>query len=458
MRFDPQRAEMRFGCGLAPGIAPPGSASAMITRLRGPDEAAARFAIPGFAEFLPDLRALQNARRQMRKATTDGARAEAIDRYKDLRRAMRAQSATWTGHYFLRRALTRDGLRERLTAFWADHFTARGMGKLWPFGQLPYVEEAIRPHVAGRFSDMLRAVVTQPLMLIYLDQHSSVGPNSRAAKKGRGLNENLAREMLELHTLGARGPFDQRDVQELAKLLTGLSYNLRRGFVYRPGLAEPGAEEVLGIRYGGPHGRLDDILAALDDLALHPATADHIAGKLATHFVSDTPGAALRGALAETYRATGGDLGAVTKALLDHPDAWSNTARNVKQPVDFVGSTLRALDLVPRHLPLGNLRKTQQILLTPLALMGQPFGAPPGPDGWPEADPDWITPQRLAARLQWAMSAPFQLRRTLPRPETFLVHALGDTAPEPVRFAARAAESRAEGIGIILASPAFQRF
>jgi len=456
--FDPRLAEIRFGCGLSPRLAPPGSAAEMLARLTGPDDAAAAYPIARFSTIQPQLHALQRARRARRKAKTDAARRAAEDHYKDLRRTLRTDAARWTGHTFLRRALTRDALRERLTAFWADHFTARGVGQIWSFAHLPYIEEAIRPHVAGRFADMLRAAVAQPLMLSYLDQYRSFGPNSPAARGKRGLNENLAREMLELHTLGANGPYTQADVRQMAELLTGLTFDMKSGFAFRPDMAEPGAETVLGIHYGGADARLADIHAALDDLAAHPATAAHVARKLAVHFVSDNPPPSLIRALTLRYTETAGDLAAVTDALLTHPDAWSTELRNVKQPVDFVGSALRALDLVPRHLPLSNLRRMQNLLLTPMALMGQPMGAPPGPDGWPEDDPDWITPQRLAARLQWVMSAPFQLRRALPRPEAFLIAALGDSAPEPVKFAARAAESRAEGIGIILASPAFQRF
>lgn len=456
--FDPERAEKRFGCGLAPGIAGPSSAAAMMERLRAPDEAGAAFPIQTFSQALPRLRDLQLARQARRTATTDAARDKALETYRTLRSTLRQDAARWGGHVLLRRALTRDGLRERLTAFWADHFTARGDGQLWGLMQLPYVEEAVRPHVTGRFEDMLRAVMTQPLMLTYLDQHRSAGPNSPVGQtRGRGLNENLAREMLELHTLGADGPYSQTDVTELAKLLTGLTFNMERGFEFRPRLSEPGAETVLCISYGGETARLDDIFAALDALATHPATAAHIARKLAVHFVSDTPDAGLVDALRDVFTATGGDLASLTETLLTHPAAWQPETRNVKRPVDFIGSALRALDLVPRHIPLSTPRKMDALFAAPLTLMGQPPGQPTGPNGFAEDDFDWITPQRLAARISWAMTAPFQIRRALPRPEEFARAALGQDIPAPVRSAARGAETRAEGIGLILASPAFQR-
>ncbi|MFX0544069.1 DUF1800 domain-containing protein [Roseovarius sp. S1116L3] len=459
MPFDPETADIRFGCGLGPGLAPPSSVSEMMDRLRGPDRAKADFPIPETSAYMDWMRQVRAARKARRKAKGDDAHREAKRAYRKMRRRSRADAAGWTGQMLLRRARTEDGLRERLTAFWADHFTARGVGFVWPQAHLPYVETAIRPHVAGRFGDMLRAVSQEPLMLTYLDQAVSVGPNSAVApEKGRGgLNENLAREMLELHTLGGGGPYDQGDVAALARLLTGLSFKLRDGFAYRPDLAEPGPHVLLGQSFGGGAPEAVHLHAALDMLATHPATARHLARKMAVHFVADAPDAAMVDEMATAFLETGGDLAAMTLAMLEHPAAWAAPRQNVKSPVDFIGSALRALDLVPAHIPTGDAKLMNRLFLTPLQLMGQPYGAPPGPDGWPEADADWITPQRLAARLNWAMSVPFRLRRTLPDPQEFARAALGSKLPSAVKDAAARAETRAEGIGLVLASPAFQR-
>ncbi|WP_281967562.1 DUF1800 domain-containing protein [Roseovarius nanhaiticus] len=459
MPFDPDQAEIRFGCGLAPGIDPPASIDAMMARLAGPDEVAHAFPIPDTAAYLERMVHVQAARKARRKVEGQEAKDEARKVYRRMIRATRAEAAGWTGQMLRRRALTGDGLRERLTAFWADHFTARGAGFVWPEAHLPYVETAIRPHVAKRFVDMLRAVSQEPLMLVYLDQSKSVGPNSaRALKKGRGgLNENFARELLELHTLGAGGPYDQADVAALARLLTGLSYKLGRGYSYRAALAEPGPHVLLGQPLGGPDPEEAHVHAALDLLAHHPATAQHLARKMAVHFISDQPDPALVEAMRSAFLTTDGDLAAMTRAMLEHPAAWIPERGNVKPPVDFVGSALRALGLVAAHIPAENAKEMNQLFLAPLELMGQPQPRPPGPDGWPEADADWITPQRFAARLGWAMTVPFQLRRTLPDPGDFARHALGPALPEPVARAARRAETRAEGIGLVLASPAFQR-
>lgn len=460
MSFDPERAAIRFGCGLSPRIAAPASPEAMVADLAGRDRAAEAFPIPHFDAATAHFVAFLEARKNRKAARTEAERAAAMKRYKQARREATRDAGHWFANTILRRALAEDGFRERLTAFWSDHFTALHRGGPLQYGHVTYAEEAIRPHVGGRFADMLRAVATHPLMLRYLDQARSAGPNSIAAKKKNkieGLNENLAREMLELHTLGVDGPYTQTDVRELAELLTGLSYRLKDGFLFRPNLAEPGAETVLSVEYGGKKARLADIYAALDDLARHPVTARHLARKLAVHFVSDRPDAGLVDVMAARYAETDGDLSAVYAAMLDHPAAWADGPGNVKQPMDFIGSSLRALDVVPQHIPADKNGQMRRLFFTPLQLMGQDWGQPVGPDGWTEADEEWITPQRLSARLIWAMTAPFKLRRVLPDPRDFVETALGRTATQDVRFAARAAETRAEGVGIVLASPAFQR-
>lgn len=459
MRFDPARAAIRFGCGLSPKIAPPVSAESMLSLLQGPDLARQEHPIPSFDHVRQKLLENQQARRAVRKARTDAEREAALQRNRQARRDLRLDGISWFRQGLARRVFTQDAFRERLVFFWADHFTAKDDGARTREGVMAYMDEAIRPHVAGRFADMLKAVVTHPVMLDYLDQSASVGPASRFAVnrgKGEGLNENLARELLELHLFGADGPYAQADIRQLAELLTGLHYDLRRGFGFDAKRAEPGQETVLGQAFGGGAPALDDIFAGLEALARHPAVGQHIARKLAVHFVSDTPDPDLVAEMSARFTQTEGDLLAVYEVLLNHPAAWGTGPGNVKPPIDFIGSALRALDLVPRHIP-QNPGQLRRVALGPLTLMGQDWGNPIGPDGWPEADADWITPQRMAARIHWAMSAPFLLRRVLPDPRDFVQAALGDLARQDIRFAASAAETRAEGIGIILASPQFQR-
>lgn len=458
MSFTPERAAIRFGCGLSPKQAAPGSVDEMLALLRGPDSAAEAFPIPGMEAIYELALRDRAARRAFDAAETKADKTAAQENLRKERRSARGMEAVWLGQTLMRRAHTADGFRERLVTFWADHFTARGKGPAINIAHTNYAEEAIRPHIAGRFSDMLRAATTHPLMLNYLDQNVSVASNSRVArhKADRGINENLARELLELHTLGVGGPYSQTDVRELAELLAGLGYNYKVGFMFRARFASSSRHTVLGRSYGGKD-RLQAIYSVLDDLSVHPATARYIAQKLATHFIGDAPDPALVDALEARFAETGGDLMAVYETLLTHPASWGVDQGNVKQPIDFIGSSLRALDVHPRQMPGNNPRRVRRFFYVPLILMGQDWGRPAGPDGWPEADEQWITPQRLAARLQWAMSAPIALRRTLPDPREFAEIALGPLAPEQVRFAAGAAETRPEGVGVILSSAAFQR-
>lgn len=457
MPFDPTIAAIRFGTGLSARLPAPVSVAAMLAALTGPDLAAQALPIPGFSAARPDLasfRLLLQARRRA-QGTTDEALLQA--EFLAMRDASRAARLAHFQATLLRGVQTADGLRERLTLFWADHFTVRARENFAAHLVAPFVADAIRPHLTKHFADMLRAVITHPMMLIYLDQIRSAGPNSPAAGRGgRGLNENLARELLELHTVGVDGRYDQTDVRELAELLTGLVWTAADGFHFNPRWAEPGAETVLGVTYDAA-ATLDTVLAALDGLAAHPDTGLHIARKLAVHFVSDTPDPGLVTDLAAVFARTGGDLLAVTAALLDHPAAWSPEPAKVKPPFDYVQSALRALDVPVAAVAGLTARRMVRLFGTPLTLMGQSWEEPPGPDGWPEAAAAWITPQAMAGRIDWAMTAPGALLPGLPDPRAFVRTALGPTPPEAVLFAAEAAESTAEGIGLILASAAFQR-
>jgi uncharacterized protein (DUF1800 family) len=454
--FDPHRAETRFGCGLSPRIAPPDGVAQMLRRLAGPDHMARRFPVPEFDDLLPQLREERQIRRTMRRNKGSEIADEARDAYKRLKKSTRSQRASWTIAHLQRRIHSNDGFRERLEAFWADHFTATGKGGLMALLVSPYVQSALRPHMTGRFEDLLFHAVTHPMMVHYLDQNVSTGPNSRRAqqKPGQGLNENLAREILELHTLGVGAPYDQGDVRQLAELLTGLTFNARKGRAFKANQAEPGSETVLGVTYGGAKPGLRDIQMVLRDLARHPATARHLARKLAVHFVADRPDPDLVTAIETAWMSSDGDLIEVYKALLSHPSAWKQEGGNFKQPFDFVTSSMRALDVSASNLTGKTLNR---LIMDPMRAMGHRWQRPDGPDGLAEEDARWVTPQGLAARLQWALVVPGLLRRDLPDPRKFVTTALGPNIPEAVRFAAHAAESRSDGVGLILASPAFQR-
>ena len=426
----------------------------MLAALRGPDHAALTHPIPRDGEVTPPLTEIRELNRARREADDQVAAEEA---YQNARRAMQETHARMFRTTLARDVTTRDGLRERLVRFWADHFTLRARNGFTQHLVTPFVETAIRPHVTGRFADMLVAVTTHPMMIVYLDQTRSMGPNSTAAlRQNRGLNENLAREVLELHTVGVDGPYDQTDVRELAELLAGITMHPDRGFRYRADYAEPGPETVLGQTYGDG-AELTVIEDALRGIAAHPATARHIAHKLAVHFVSDLPDTGLVDALAETFQATGGDLDLVTEVLLLHPAAWAPRRAKVKPPLDFISTSFRALSLTAPQLAGMTIQQTRRFLFNPLRTMGQPWETPPGPDGWPEAPQNWVTPQGMAARIEWALTVPLVMQEVLPDPRDFVKTALGHDPGDVAQFAAAAAEDRVVGIGVTLASAAFQR-
>jgi uncharacterized protein (DUF1800 family) len=399
--------------------------------------------------------------RNKNKGTNKGMRAEA--KLKKLQKRGREAQADWFLATLSRQIDTPHGMRERLEQFWADHFTVVGKNALNRFLVTPYVEEAIRPNITGRFADLLRAATLHPVMMAYLDQDVSVGPNSRFAKKrpGLGLNENLAREILELHTLGVGAQYAQRDVREFAELMTGLAYSPEKGVRVLPKRAEPGPETILGTSYGSRIPNLAPIHSALDDIAARPETAAHIARKLAVHFVSDTPDPDLVSHIAAAFRESDGDLMACYTAMLEHPAAWHSIAEKVKQPFAFVTTGLRALDIPSEGLKSLRTHSVRDAFVQPLKMMGQPWQSAVGPDGWSEEASAWITPQGMAMRIQWAMTVPMALSRelgeSLPDPETFGVTALGENWPSALRFAASSAQTKWEGVGIVLASPAFQR-
>ena len=341
--------------------------------------------------------------------------------------------------------------------FWADHFTVSGKNGKLKFLASAYVDEAIRPNISGTFGGLLRAAVTHPAMLMYLDQVSSIGPHSPVGiKNNRGLNENLAREVLELHTLGVDGDYSQKDVREFAELLTGLLYSLRGGFRFRKKAAEPGPETVLGKTYGGDPAALSDLYAALDDLALHPSTARHIARKLVVHFVSDTPDESLVRRVETAYRESRGELMACYQALLSAPTAWAGFGFKARQPFDFIVAAMRALNVSPTRIAELSRQPTRLFFEAPLRAMGQPYLQSPGPDGWPEAVADWITPPGLAARIQWALIATNALGRTM-EPADLADAALGDAAGPDLFTVTSRAENRLEGMALVLASPEFNR-
>lgn len=459
MSFDPHIAERRFGYGRSPDLPPPPGIAAMMASLRGADAMQQAYPLPPFRYLQDALVKRRRFRSYARKNPNTKKGEEALETARGIAKEVQGQRAEWFVHLLMRRVRGQAAFRERLVAFWADHFTAVGKGGLLRAAAPLYVEGAIRPAINGKFADLLTAAVTHPLMLHYLDQSTSAGPNSRAAKRRNGslgLNENLAREVLELHTLGVDAPYVQADVTQLAELITGLSVTRDYGFKFRNGMVEPGTETVLGQTYGDDKG-MAPVRAVLDDLARHPSTARHLARKLAVHFVSDTPPEALVDAIADAYQTSDGTLEACYEAMLRHPAAWDPTAHNIRLPDEFISAALRALNPPMEAFAGLSGSDVRSLFYHPLRLMGQDWMRPNGPDGFAESDSAWITPQGIATRLEWAMNAPDRLLDALPDPRVFVTTTLGDHVPPAVAFAARSAEDRRVAVGLVLSSPAFQR-
>ncbi|HEY0106587.1 MAG TPA: DUF1800 domain-containing protein [Rhizomicrobium sp.] len=368
---------------------------------------------------------------------------------------------------------------ERLVHFWVNHFVVSG-AKPAAIAMPPAFErDAIRPNLTGRFADLLLASTRHPAMLYYLDNFRSVGPNSKVGKdpslrapryvqafavpQMTGLNENLAREILELQTLGVRSGYSQADVTSFARVLTGWTIaapprvplyrlvvegrlNGKGLFEFDDDEHEPGAQRILGKVYA--QAGVDQGEAVLHDLARHPATAHFIATKLARHFVADDPPPSLVDRLAKTFRASDGDLKEVYAALVHSAEAFEPAPRKFKTPEDYVISAARAL---PAY-------KTEPgTLLRAFASMGQTPYNPPGPNGWPDVEGEWRGADSVWKRFEWASQAAQSVATATMNPDVLAAELLGPTLSKQTAQAIARAQSPAQGLTLLLASAEFQR-
>ena len=351
------------------------------------------------------------------------------------------------------------GFVERLVEFWSNHFTVSGFNS--GFVRLlagPFEIEVIRPNLGGRFADMLVASTLHPAMLTYLNQNASVGPDSTIGmRRNKGLNENLAREVMELHSLGAEGGYTQADVVQFARLLTGAGFSYRTGkYRFRREAAEPGTKTIMGKTYGGAMHGDDDIIAALHDFARHPATARHIATKLATHFIADEPSRDSIERLAVRFRETGGDLPRVYEVLVELPEARERFAQKRKTPYEFLVSALKTLAVPPewyRTIKDGDRQHPNPMALGLLNRLDQRLWLAPSPAGWSDESDRWITPAGLAGRLEWISKATGHVADE--EPLRFLDDVLGSAAAPNTRDIVANAASRRGGFALVLASAEF---
>jgi uncharacterized protein (DUF1800 family) len=345
-----------------------------------------------------------------------------------------------------RAVTTRTPFRERLVWFWTNHFTIslRHGGCAAVAGA--FVQEAIRPHITGRFQDMVLAVVRHPAMLIYLDNARSVGPDSIGGERShRGLNENLARECMELHTVTPASGYTQADVTAFARILTGWSIELNNdpaGFLFRPRIHEPGEQTVMGHRFPeGEEGGID----ALRFLANHPATHHALATKLVRHFVADSPPPDAVRNIEGILRDTGGDLGAASAGLVGLKEAWTPGIK-VRTPLDLVVASFRALDVPADPSPP---------YLGILAGLGQPLWNAPAPNGWSDTAAEWVAPEAMMRRIDWAFAVSGRIGQR--DPMALADAALGPLLRPETQMAMAHAGSRREAMTLLLTSPEFQR-
>jgi uncharacterized protein (DUF1800 family) len=336
--------------------------------------------------------------------------------------------------------------RERLVWFWTNHFTVSiRQGGCAPLVGA-FIEEAIRPNVTGRFEAMLQAVMHHPAMLLYLQNAESVGPDSPAGQRShRGLNENLARECMELHTVSPAAGYTQADVTNFARILTGWSVDLRGeppGFLFRPRAHEPGSPPMMGHAF--PPGEAGGE-AALHFLANHPSTHRFLATKLARHFVADDPPPDAVRAIEAVLRDTGGNLGAAALAVTTLPAAWQPGTK-LKTPQELVVSGARTLSLDAEAMP-G--------LVGILGGLGQPVWNAPAPNGWSDRAADWAAPEAMMRRVDWVYG--FSARIGERDPVELADAVLGPRLQDTTLTAMRHAGSRRDAMTLLLTSPEFQR-
>jgi uncharacterized protein (DUF1800 family) len=443
------QALVRFGLGAGPNDVPESDPrGALKAQLQGPDPGLASGAFAGLPTGLAALDA-QKADDAARKAFIAAGRPPGetpVEQRKQLFKADLAAQIGWACN-------TNAGFRERLVWFYANHFSVSTMqGNTFALVG-PMIREAIRPHVNGNFTDMVLAAERHPAMLRYLDNEVSMGPDSRAGlRKGKGLNENLGRECMELHTVGLAAGYTQADVTSMAKILTGWSVagtaagGDATGFKYRPALHEPGPQTVLGQTFdGGEQAGID----ALTYLSRHPAAYNMLATKLVTHFVADHPSPDDVTRIAAVLTESGGDLAAAAAALVDLDAAWAPGTK-LKTPQEYIVSALRAAPPEDGQ-PVDYARISTQL--------GQPFWGAPLPNGWSDQAASWDGSDAVLSRIDWAYTyaGRFDNGAAGKQPADIATAALGGLLRPATSEAIAHAGSRREALTLLFAAPEFQR-
>ncbi len=465
MKIESAIAANRFGLGARPGDLgkiEPRPQAWLLDQIQGPSQISADIrALPDSSVVLREVAEVRREQRSQQNNGSDEPAPDIVEKYGKVIRKHYIEQA----HARYRAAATTDyPFHERLVHFWSNHFAISADKQPIPAVAGLFEAEAVRPNVSGNFVDLLLAVEQHPAMILYLDNQRSIGPDStlgkrasRGSRAGKvGLNENLAREILELHTLGVNGGYTQNDVTTFARVITGWSVGgagengrFAEGepgtFEFREVIHEPGTQKILGKKYS--QSGMDQGKAVLQDLALHPATAKFLASKLARHFVADDPPAQLVDKLAATYLESGGELSAMYETLIAAPESWSSAFGKYKTPHDFVISTFRAFDYAPDK---------AKFVIGALDLMGQTPYRPGSPAGWPDTAEQWGGADALYKRIEWSNTVS-RLVGSRANPVELGDAVLGAVFGAETRKAISRAESSMQGMTLLLAAPEFQR-
>jgi uncharacterized protein (DUF1800 family) len=455
--FAPAIAANRFGLGARPGeLAAIGAdpRAWLLAQLKGGPPALANPDLRGSVQILADALELRRQIQAERKAGED-----VQQKLPQFLKPIYVSEATAR---FVAAVASERPFVERLTQFWTNHF-AVSIDKQFLAGLAGSFErEAIRPHVLGNFSELLLAVETHPAMLLYLDNHLSVGPHSPAAERLErrqadrkvGINENLAREILELHTLGVGGGYTQKDVTTFAEVITGWSIGGEGGrfaagapgtFVFREEQHEPGTKVVLGRHYADD-GFYQGV-AVLRDVARQRATARFIATKLTRHFIADEPPAAVVERVADVFYRSDGNLPAVYRALIECEEAWAQPLAKYKTPSDYILSSYRGLSVAV---------EAAKGPLAPFDQLGQRTWQPGSPAGWADRSADWDGANALIKRIQWADAVAGRLGSQRDAAQ-LAPQLLGANLTDATRTAVTRAASGTQGLTLLLAAPEFMR-
>jgi uncharacterized protein (DUF1800 family) len=363
----------------------------------------------------------------------------------------------------IRAVYSRRQLYEVMVDFWSNHFNIFAGKGADRWLSTSYDRDTIRPHALGGFKDLLTATAQSPAMLFYLDNWMSVSPQSLAAQPGpnnrrRGINENYAREVMELHTIGVDGGYTQKDIQEVARCFTGWTIERPRGqgeFRFEQRFHDSGAKTVLGTHIAAGGG-MEDGLKVIDILANHPATAKFIATKLARRFVADDPPAAVVTKASAVFLQSGGDIASVVRAIIDSPEFFSGEfyQSKVKKPLEYVASALRVTSAET---------KVTHPLLRYLNRMGEPLFLAQPPTGHPDMGDSWISPDMLLTRMNFVSDLVgnrlpgSRIRKDIVGDLESMIRLIAPDSISPATRGAMNEANGAESLALLLAAPEFQR-